>query len=211
MGFASQQATAGERKRLCLYLLGADHERELPWPELFSWVPHTEIAIVLIGPHTPTMAEREVDTKGTNVLVPPGRRMTVQGVAGCFHELSSAVILALPKPDAVFALNSGLIFYPTWVDTVDRVLVCDVPRPLPFLLQLVTGQQVYNRWPASEPASRALPICAIFRRRGRHHLWCPRGHNQKHLVCARCYLIHTVCRCQIECVPQFSVYTALLF
>ncbi len=141
LGFASEPAPAGETKRLCLYLLGADHERELPWPELFSWFPHIEIAIVLIGPHTPTMAEREVDTKGTNVLVPPGRKMTVQGVAGCFHELSSGVILALPKPDAVFALNSGLIFYPTWADTVDRVLVRDVP---PFQKAPVGGHELYN-------------------------------------------------------------------
>ncbi len=124
LGFASEPI--GETTRLCLHLLGADHERELPWPELFSWFPHIEIAIVLIGPHTPTMAEREIDTKATNVLVPPGRKMTVQGVAGCFHELSSGVLLALPKADAVFALNSGLIFYPSWADTVDRVLVRNV-------------------------------------------------------------------------------------
>ena len=133
LGFATEPTPSSGKKRLCLHLLGADHERELPWPELFSWVPHTEIAIVLIGPHTQTMAQREVDTKGTSVLVPPDRKLTVQGVAGCFHELSSDVCLALPEPDAVFALNSGLIFYPTWADTVDRVLVRTISLCLRFL------------------------------------------------------------------------------
>ena len=101
-------------------------ERRVRWGHL----PHKEIAIVLIGPHTKTMAEQKFDTKAANAVVPPDRKMTLQGVAGCFHELSSGVLLALPKPDAVFALNSGLIFYPTWADTVDRVLVRTTPACL---------------------------------------------------------------------------------
>jgi hypothetical protein len=110
----------GGSKRLCLHLLGADHERELPWSELFAWLPqYTEIAMILIGPHTPTLAVQDVKGKP----VPPGCKMTVQGVAGCFHELSPEAARRIPKPDAVFALNSGLIFYPTWAATVDRVLV----------------------------------------------------------------------------------------
>ena len=76
--------------------------------------------------------------------------MSVEGVTGCFHELSPEVLGELPKADAVrfshfslslfslilslfslifslfsqvFALNSGLIFYPTWAATVDKLLV----------------------------------------------------------------------------------------
>ena len=56
------------------------------------------------------------------MLVAQGRRIVYRGVHGCFHDVAESVMAELPKPDAIFALNSGLIFYPTWADTVDKVL-----------------------------------------------------------------------------------------
>ena len=56
------------------------------------------------------------------MLVAQGRKIIYRGVHGCFHDVAESVMAELPKPDAIFALNSGLIFYPTWADTVDKVL-----------------------------------------------------------------------------------------
>ena len=55
-------------------------------------------------------------------MVAQGRKIIYRGVHGCFHDVAESVMAELPKPDAIFALNSGLIFYPTWADTVVEMI-----------------------------------------------------------------------------------------
>jgi hypothetical protein len=48
--------------------------------------------------------------------------LRTQSVCGCWHQLSEAQRAALPRPDLVAALNSGMIFYPSWAPTINMIL-----------------------------------------------------------------------------------------
>ena len=54
---------------LCIHLLGADHEQNLPWEELFAWLPPSIrlVNLVMVGPHAKEMAPT---TRGNNGLFP---------------------------------------------------------------------------------------------------------------------------------------------
>ncbi|GMI16131.1 hypothetical protein TrLO_g13737 [Triparma laevis f. longispina] len=108
----------GNEEELCVWMLGASHEEYQPWEELFVWFPNLKrVRVILIGPSL-TMGGPNSYSKNMG----GGREIHLRKLICCLHEVPRTLIDELPKAAAVFALNSGAIFYPEWQPTLKMVI-----------------------------------------------------------------------------------------
>jgi hypothetical protein len=103
---------------LCISILGADREVHLRWDALLSLLPNVEhLTILFVGPELPAV---DAASFGQHARYTP---IFVRGTLhGCEDALQGA-----PPPHAVFAMNSGIHFYESWVPTLEAVLSTSVP------------------------------------------------------------------------------------
>jgi hypothetical protein len=81
----------------------------------------------MIGPQMtpgPNTFHRDIPAAaGPNGGIP--RSLVLRKIFGCLHELPRRLLMSssrLPPPSAIFALNSGAIFYPSWSPTLAMVV-----------------------------------------------------------------------------------------
>ncbi len=119
----------GAARELTLWLLGAAQEEDQPWDELFVWLPETEaIQIVMVGPQMtpgPNTFHMDILPETADSDKSMKRSLCVRKIFGCLHELPRQLLTStsrLSPPSAIFALNSGAIFYPSWSPTLAMIV-----------------------------------------------------------------------------------------
>lgn len=100
------------KRSIVVYVLGAaEQESRADWEYLLQWCGEdvTRVTVVLIGPQVVPISSLKADG-----------RLRVVSVVGLLHHCLDQ--LTQGKPDLIFALNSGIHWYESWVPTL-RLLV----------------------------------------------------------------------------------------
>ncbi|GMH59254.1 hypothetical protein TrST_g13049 [Triparma strigata] len=111
----------GSASELNIWLLGASHEEYQPWEELFVWLPNLKtLRLILIGPSLtmggPNSMSRSVPGSAGS------KTIALRKLICCLHEVPRSLVAELPPSSALFALNSGAIFYPSWQPTLKMAI-----------------------------------------------------------------------------------------
>lgn len=94
---------------LRILLVGADCEADQPWLEILPYLQVQDLQLVLVGPHLS-------DSRWELPLL--HRRVTVESHRSLLQDL----VAPLGCIDLVVALNSGMVFYPTWIGALRRIV-----------------------------------------------------------------------------------------
>merc|ERR1712232_368892 len=96
------QLRAPQSTPMRILLVGADCEEDQPWIEVLPYLPYS-LDLVLVGP-------RLQDAAWEDVLEPLNRRICYTTHGGLLQDVEKD----LGEFSLIFALNSGMIFYPSW-------------------------------------------------------------------------------------------------